>query len=365
MNRWQALVVAALVAAAAATFTVEQRGSDPGYSTAARLNPWLAAGQLLERRSLHVRFSPAWPGLPAHAHVIVLAAPLQMLDQAQRAALLGWVRAGGQLVATLPDNDAAARADPLATQLDVSLQQDHRKLPDAPGLPLLRLDDEGFLRAGFMPDRRLRPGRIAPLWQAEDDGGLHALRFALGKGQVTVLSDMAWMDNRRLADGDNGALLWRVVDAAPGAEAWLVYGSKPRPLLALLAENMMPLLLASLLCLLVWLWRSVQRFGPVLAADDNQRRRLSEHLQAGGRYLLAHHALALPFNASRQRLLTQAYRRFPHWRRLPGPDLARQLSLHSGLGAATIARLLATPAPESPLQFAADIRLINRLRKTL
>lgn len=396
MKRWLPLILTSLLLAVLlACFTLEKSTQDRGFSSEAWMNPWLAAGRLLEMRGMNVRFAPEYASLPPHARVIVLATPLDILDDKEQQSLLAWVKQGGHLVTEMQsisdeDEEKPEESDDLLTRLfDVRLRL-HEEKPEAKaksplladaGLHTVIVGDEGSLQTGFNRDYFLQAGRRPPEWKASDEIGAHALRFALGKGHVTLLSDSAWMDNRQLGKGDHGALLWRVVSTAdsaghdsentatamrkPGNEVWLIHGQERPSLLRLMWDAGAALMVVAAVFVLAWLWQSMQRFGPPRLLPAQNRRRLSEHLQASGRYLLQQQALAGLFEASRQRLMAEVQTHYPQWRRLPPERLAQHLGERAGIESGAILRLLNTGVSDNLLQFAADIRLINRLRKAL
>lgn len=368
------VAIALLVALAVACFRLETTTADRGPGREARANPWLAAGRLLESQGLRVRHMPVYGGLPDPADILLLATPLDFLDAGEQDALLRWVQAGGHLVTAMEDSatDAEGKAlERLARRFDVRLQE--RRLTPAErvaalrdnGLRPLQADREGRLEAGFDPVRELVPGAQAASWIAGDAYGVHVLRLPLGRGHVTLLSDLDWSRHPRLGQGDHGALLLRVVDGRAGARIWLVPGEERPSLFALLRDKARPLLVSLSLFVLAWLWAASRRFGPLQPAPAPARRRLAEHLDASGHYLLRHGGLPLLFDASRQRLLAQAQRRHPQWRSLSAAALAAQLAQRAGVESAAVERVLAGDPPLHLLQFTADIRLLNRLRKAL
>lgn len=373
MTRWRTpLIVLALLALALACFTVETRSRAAGPSREALLNPWLAAARVLEGRGLQVESTPEYGGLPARAQAMVMATPLDYLDREEQDELLAWVRDGGHLVTTLSPDLEAEDEEPgvLGLLLDVSqqtrdLSDDERRALVKQPLRALHLQPGGLLQARLDARYSLQHGRIAPRWQASDRFGLHAARFNLGRGRITVLTDLDWMHNRRLGTGDHAGLLWAVVDAPASTRLWLVPGVERPSLLELLWQRAAWPLLALALFVLAWLWAATRRFGPLLPALPPARRRLAEHLEATGRYLLHHGGLPSLYDASRQRLLAQVQRRHPQWRGLSPVLLAEQLARRAQLESAAVERVLTAPAPDHLPQFAADIRLLNRLRKAL
>ncbi|MDF2445035.1 MAG: hypothetical protein K0S46_271 [Moraxellaceae bacterium] len=374
MKRWRLPLLFVLLGVFfAACFTIETQERELGMSREARLNPWLAAGRVLERNRVTVRFAPEYVRLPPRARVLVLATPLEYLDAAEQRDLLDWVKRGGHLVTELQDDsdDGETSASLLARELDVRLvvrELDDKELAamaEERSLRATTLQGDGVLQAGFDHDLSLRHGKQQPLWQAADRYGAHALRFTVGQGRITVVSDLYWMQNRRLDDGDHAGLLWRVVDARAGDQAWLVHGTERPSLLSLLWEQAAPFFIALAVFIAAWLWSVSRRFGPLLGTEAAPRRRLAEHLEAAGRYLMRHGGLKTLFDSSRQRLLAHVQRRYPQWRRLPPAELAEHLAERARIESAAVLRLLETGEPKHILQFAADIRLINRLRKAL
>ncbi len=370
---WPLLVLALLVAGFFACFTLEQQEHDLGQTTEARLNPWLAAGRVLEKQGVKVRFAPAYGSLPRHADVIVLATPVEYLDSKEQETLLAWVKNGGHLVTEMqtiseegeaPDEDDLLYAT-LGVRLYEAEEETDRNAADAHSNLAVRIGDEGEIRSTLDRDYFLTWSRLKPVWTVSRGNHAGALRFALAHGHVTVLGEMTWMNNLSLGSADNAALLWRVVNAGAGKTVWLIHGEKRPSLFALLLEHAAPLLKATALFVLVWLWHASRRFGPLQPVQEGQRRRLGEHLEASGRYLMQHGGMALLMNASRQRLLAQIQRQHPQWRRLPPGELAQQLGARAQLESTAIARVLAANLPENLLQFTADIRLLNRLRKAL
>ncbi|MDP2228137.1 MAG: DUF4350 domain-containing protein [Moraxellaceae bacterium] len=376
LRRFLPLAIFLLISAVlVACFTLRETERPAGYSREAQLNPWLAAGRLLEARGLSVQPSPAYSRVPAHADVIVLASSPVLLAPEVRTALMDWVEDGGHLV--FPASDSADQAEwlkPLGLRVRTGSEDNEdegaENAPEALArlfnIPsrTLEIPGEGWLKVSLY-DPAIIAARTEPLWGARDDKGWRLLRQPWGDGRVTVVTDLGWVSNRHIGTNDHAALFWRLVDAEPGHDVMLVHGADQPSLLSLLMESAAPLLLAVAVFVVVWLWQSAQRFGPLTERAPPVRRRLSEHLEAAGRHLYRLGRSDLLLDASRQRLLADVQRRHPQWRRLPSAELAVQLGRRAGLEPAAIVRVLQHRASSPLLQLAADLRLINRLRKAL
>ena len=107
-------------------------------------------------------------------------------------------------------------------------------------------------------------------------------------GFVDVLADFDFLDNDKLKDGPHVALTRQLL--APNYRAGtvhLVYAAQMPSFWCDAAARTagwpgLPLLLA----LLAWLWRRMQRFGPLLPAPAGERRSLLEHVVASGEHRL-------------------------------------------------------------------------------
>lgn len=351
-----------------ACFTVREVPRDAGMSREAQLNPWLALTRLLEGRGLTVAASPAYTRLPTRTDLIVLAPAMETLPLEARDALLRWVRAGGHLVvAASGSGDERQWLSALGLRvhrLD-GPQAEAEAVPAFPELPwhLLEIPGEGRLR-GQLPAALTLHADSAVDWAVRDRLGWRALRLRLGAGALTLTTSLQPLHNRQIGNGDHAALAWRLLDARPGLRVLLVHGEARPSLWHLLLAQAGPFFAALALSLAVWLWQSGQRLGPLAPAAPPPRRRLAEHLEASGRYLARLGRRDLLIAASRQRLLADVARRHPHWRHLPAPALAEALGRRAGLEPAAIARML-QDTPDHLPQLAADLRLIQRLRKAL
>lgn len=361
------LITVLVLAVGAACFTVRESTRDGGISREARLNPWLALGQLLERRGLTVAASPAYTRLPARTDTIVLASPLEQLALPARNALEDWMAGGGHLVLR-----ATGSADEqkwlAALELDLrSTRQEQApvtpwNLPQT-GAQALDIPDEGRLQ-GRLHGPLLLDSEDGAAWGVRDPKGWRVLRQPFGDGQLTLATGFDFLHNREIGDADHAALAWRLLDAEAGQRVLLVHGEDRPPLLALLLDVATPFFAALALFIAVWLWHAGQRFGPLAPAAPLPRRRLSEHLEAAGRHLHRLGRQDLLLEAGRQRLLADVQRRHPQWRRLPAAELAAELGRRAGIEPGAILRVL-THTPDHLPQLAADLRLIHRLRKAL
>lgn len=111
----------------------------------------------------------------------------------------------------------------------------------------------------------------------------HLIYFAIGEGAITVTSDNYIWSNRRIDCHDHAYALWSLVN--PNGRVWFLV-NQDAPSLALIIWNQARYaVLAGLLALLLWLWASGARFGPIFVVPQQGRRSLAEHIYASAMLL--------------------------------------------------------------------------------
>ena len=115
---------------------------------------------------------------------------------------------------------------------------------------------------------------------------LQLLALDLGQGRVIAMTDTDIWSNERLHHLDHARLL---VDLVRDRDEviWVEHVDMP-PLLAWLWPRAWPLMSVAVLMLLVLIWRSLPRRGPILAPGDAEPLDFIEHLRASGRFLWRH-----------------------------------------------------------------------------
>lgn len=119
------------------------------------------------------------------------------------------------------------------------------------------------------------------LWSS-DGYGLQLAKLAVGKGKLTVLTDMNLWTNSKLACFDNAYLLRRLI--RPGKKTWLLFHEDMPSLMTLLWQKNHTLVVSTLTLLAFWIWSQTLRFGPLTIVVNTVRRNFIEHIEASARY---------------------------------------------------------------------------------
>jgi len=307
-----------------------------GYRGKARLDPFLAAQQLLEEYGHHTERLLTFKTLPyAEEGVILLSAEAGM-PEARASQLLEWTMDGGHLIYAMagcsPYNDWGLfsslttfayagnedRADPILEKLGVKAEnikalkeltqdlekkkeeadekEDDQPLPagqvrkriqepeDVPTKrSVIEYADESF-EVDF-PDmlklsleRELRRGEYA----TGNKDQATSLSLHYGAGRVTLLNHARPLRNRYLDENDHARWLLALVGEEYREVHFLV--SLQRSFWSLLWQRAWMPLTGLALVTLVWLWMHMPRFGPMRQVELHDTKHFADHIGALGQF---------------------------------------------------------------------------------
>lgn len=290
MNRWLsgiALLVIALFAAGCDS-DYEEVKRETGYKGKARVNPWLAAERFTERLGYPVVSSPAWKNPEWTDSVCFM--PAELLDNASfTARTQEWVANGGHLVLLVDytdshHNDWNSYPLSMESQMHPSLSG---MLKDAG----LEVNLKRTTSGGGTSSTRIRfDGREYKV-TAEANSTVKKRRgepdvFAsakYGDGRITVLTDARIFRSRWIGDREHAALLGALVEASPNDGVVMFYRGSGMSFWGLISRYLWPFLCGLGILIVLWLWKSFSRFGPVESASEpSPLRGYDHHLEALG-----------------------------------------------------------------------------------
>jgi hypothetical protein len=164
--------------------------------------------------------------------------------------------------------------------------------------------------------------------------------LARGKGLVTVASSLYFARNSGIGRYDHAELVWTLANLTPAAELRVFFRPERLSLWRFLYENALPVLIAALAFVVLWLWRIAPRFGPIAPERPPARRRLLDHLRASGRYFWTQGLRARLVVAARDAALRRLARAQPDFATLSIPERVQRICALSGLTRAEAMRLL-------------------------
>ena len=341
--------------------TVKQRF---GFSGEARLRPFLAAERFAERMGLAARELRALPELDQlpPGGLLLMPRSRQSIEARRAAQLAAWAAAGGHLIV---EAERAGVADPLLARLRLARLDARAARPsfaaEIPGR------ERQLVVSGFSASRLQAEGGT-PRFRVGAPGDERLLSVAYGKGLVSAAVDLDFARNALIGANDHAELLWHLLTLHPAGELLVFHHPRRLSLADFLLERAPGVLLAAAALLALWLWRIAPRYGTVLPDPPSVRRRLLDHLRAGGRFLWSRGLRARLAGAAREAALRRVARAYPDFAAAPGAEQAARLAALAGLSQADAALLLAAPAaPHEPggAEFMHLVRCAQRVHLAL
>lgn len=350
-------------------FSLLAETTEIGFQGDARYNPLLVAQRFLNSKITPALSMASLKGLPAINGTLVIPTQRYDLGSQQSQALLDWVRAGGHLI-IIPANTAATGVktaqDWLLKQLRVRTINNlaSTQLPCTPvNVDIPQASD--FMQVSFQPYKTLQSLSRNPGFDSMGTTAGHMLRYQLGKGYLTVLSDAGFMENGSIGHYDNAAFLWYLTHFQRQGEIWLIYSGDMPPLWQWLGTNAWTVLLSGFVLLVAWLWSSSYRLGPLRTVPSLARRRLLDHIEASGAFLWQHGQHMKLLYGSRTDLLQLLGSRHPTWVNQSPAMLAISLAELIKSTPAKIHKALFDPYSPNEYEFAEAISLLETIRKML
>jgi len=288
MNRQQiiALVVIGALIAAGVVWFYQNYDLVPdkqwiGFQGEARRNPFLAAERLLAKLGIAARRAKTLADLRdlPERGALILPDRREAITPDARAQILAWVEAGGHLIV---EDENYRLPDPMLDALGVT--RNPVKNPGPQRTLEVRLPQAS---EPMKVDMHSLQSLDAPQATVQVVGrqATHLVHFPRGRGQVTVLNDLAFMRNGVIGERDHAEFLWQIVRFDPESAA-VVFFDHPEKLSLWrwLEDHAWAVLTGGAMLLALWLWRIAPRFGPLAPDPEPVRLRLLDHLQASGRF---------------------------------------------------------------------------------
>ncbi len=304
-------------------FELQDREVRRGYSAEARRNPFLAAGYFLQQTGYTVTMSSERSilrELPPVDDTLVVSGVGAMLSSERLSAINAWLQAGGHLITTASrvwDEDRGRSGDSLLDQIDVRLIIDtdrHDLDRDHEGDRLTEIPFEDMadpLLVSFQPHRHLQDASEAASAAIVSAAGFHLLQYEVGDGLLTVTSDDQLIRNQRFADHDHAYFLTTLIGPADSGAVWLLYDASVPPMLVSIWRHLPQLVVATVILLLLFVWRLLVRFGPPVPDPESKRRDIREHFFAIGRYYWRIGGAQRLTATTREQMLNRWRRRYP------------------------------------------------------
>ncbi len=318
-------------------------------SPAARRNSLLAAQRFLQSlghqvESIHGR--EILTKLPVTDDVIVIKHFFTSLAKDKEITLLEWVADGGHLVTSLGkdyDMDTHSSGYSLFDTLKVHRHSDTDLDADADtGKQLFQYyEDWETGTVKFDPDVYLHIGDRETEFTITNSSlndsdtektPYHLVQFNYGQGLITLSSDNAFLTNKSIGDHDHAWLLSLIVETNQDpAKIWLLYDLDMPSLWNLLIKHAAPIVSSVAIALLLWLWMTMQRSGPLVETIETRRRDILEHLNMRSQFLWCYGKHQETLAKTQQNILEKWQQHYPLLLKLNIDEQMEWISKQSGL----------------------------------
>jgi hypothetical protein len=203
----------------------------------------------------------------------------------------------------------------------------------------------------------------------DGEGGALALRFAEGKGVVTVVASLRPADNWHIDQNDHAEFFWQLATApeyppAHQDEFVFVRHIEAPNLWQWSMRYAFPALLMMAAFLLLLLWRVIPRFGPIAPDRPRGVRSLYQHLAASGRFLYSNQRQSRLLSAFREECLQELMRAAPEARQMENDARLRIAAQLSGLPIKLLAEAFSS-TPRNAHEFLQTTRTLAQVRVSM
>jgi hypothetical protein len=358
--RWFVVLVAALFLTGC---EYEEVVRETGYKGKARVNPWLAAERFTERMGEDVVSVIAWTEPKPGDSVWVMPATT-LGNESFTLRMEEWVNEGGHLILLVEHADAETNDwfgwhPPPVIEPALKAMLERARLHPHQGAKVtahkIRFQKETF---------KVDADSNFAVSKGEGKNSVFA-SARLGKGRITVLTDGRIFRNRWIADNDHAALLSALIGSSDHEGRVGFMRGAGLSLLSLMGEHLTPVLLVLAAWLMLWLWKSLSRFGPVESSTPpTLLRGYGHHLEALGHFhwKLDHAATLLP--PLRERINEFGHRACLAAGRAPR-ELHAFLAERADLPEERISRVLSETPPSDPASLTRTTADLQKLLQVL
>ena len=347
-----------------------------GYQGEARKNPVLAAKVFLERMGASVEShylddDISWEFFESvlnREDTLILLRKGRNLTEDQKYLLLEWVKAGGHLIMDSQQNNDD---DALLTKFRITLSKNKGEVAETSPIAFYW---QGYPLEVAFHNYDLKPF-YEPISKISNKNGTFALFYYFNQGYVTILSDLAFIENNKIGEYDHAQFLWHLVTSELAAKRVFFLQKNPiiddndknefPSLWSVLWTNMSSVIISGLLLLLFWLWTTSHRFGSLLPEPPRSRRRLLEHIEASGQFLWKQDQAVRLLATERKALLKRIESVHPDWIQLSRRKLSQQLAQISDLSVNEIEMALEKIKPKTEMVFTRNIQVLSKIMKRL
>lgn len=282
-----------------------------------------------------------------------------------------WVESGGRLVV---DGSLIASTDALETWSGIgqaarpeSKKQLKRPQTDFGSACYPYSEDmsgDSYHLCDLYSNKTLEAHRKLEWGLRDDDSNLQGARVRVGRGSVTIITGVPFIDRALLA-GDNGRLFVAATQLRRVDVIYFFSESDQASLLELAIRFGWPVLCLVGVALALGIWRASIRFGPMAPPTQTARRSLAEQIRGTGQFTMRIGS-AGALHAATARALNEAASRYLNaFDALSVADRVQALATATGFEASSLAAALHYSGSGRSEHLRADLELLEAARRRI
>jgi hypothetical protein len=376
INGLAGIVVIALTWWIASNTYWEEYETNTGLQGEALTNPFYAAQRLVGLLGAHAKLRHELMTAPPQDAALVLGDWNWDLMPERRERLEKWVHNGGRLVVlrNMLSQTQFTRWSGVTQgwKKEHDQHREPKKCSPAPTVPCPPPSSSPVEE----PGKSARQWNICNLpiwtfltttrrvsWRLNDtEGHSQTLRLPVGRGSVTIVNARPFTEDS-LVCGDDPQLFVAATQLRSGDHVEFLLEDTGSSLLQLVWMYGAPIVMLAAVLIVLWLWRSGVRFGPLMGVPDPARRSLAEQIRGTGRFTLRFGAGSALHAAAIRALNETAARRVPHFERLAGEARIEALAPVAGLSASELSAALNRDVTRNPHELRKAITTLELARR--
>lgn len=352
---------------------------DQGYQGEAKFNDYLAAEFYLLSMGQNAKKIKLFTDKQVELNnndTLFIPSTRIAFDARRSAEIINWVKTGGHLIITgrVETEDNVSQRDHILESIGLYIKRQslsESSTQNETPVNVVTIGDD-FLTVDF--DDYLVISRTAQfesevVWSIEDEDRIHGLQIVLGKGRVTLLSEMRSFKNEYISSYDHAAFLFflsgtQLNKGEPGIFYYSLFEDQIS-LLEWLWINAHLFMLSFITFLIFILWMLVPRFGPLINVQLPNRRQFLDHLTASGNYHWRQSDYSRLLMDVRKQLSHSIKIKYPEWTVLNKRDQLVHLADISQIEVPIIENALFNTDIQKVDDFIVKIKVLEKLRKSL
>lgn len=190
-----------------------------------------------------------------------------------------------------------------------------------------------------------------------------AASFAIGDGEITLMSQLDIWRNGQIQCHDHAYMLWHSVN--PAGKVWFLENRDAPSLMALVMRYLPYGGLALLLTLILAVWSWMTRFGPVFASHNIERRSFAEHILASATLLWRHGRYLLLISALRRAVEKKMAQKIVGFEQKTREEKTALIAKQTRVGPEYVQPAMFSDAIETLNQFVEFVRTLKEIKDSI